>query len=393
MDAETSSAVINYKAATLVSLSASLQSAIHSIPPHDQTHIPVIEATCPVSDFLSPDIYDLEQKRLFRKLPVPIAVSAEMPEPGSVMHKDSYGVAVLVSRDREGKVHAFLNACRHKGAQLVESPCAEKQARLTCPYHAWTFGLDGKLLGVPRHETFANFDKAQYNLTRLPCEEIGGLIWAILDKDAKHDFSLVNAELEADLNSIDLAGMHLYGRHRFDLDVNWKLAFEPFQEAYHVARLHASTVGPMFADVPSRIDMLGPHSRQVTGRSNYVPEMLGQEPNINKIITVAFQIFPATVIISSPYYYTVMIIAPNGVRKTTVEFYFLTAEEPKNDKGAELYARSLEIVLNVFGNEDFKAAALCQAGLETGAMDHVVYSGMESVIPAYQKNKDAYLKG
>lgn len=382
---------INYKITTLDSLSESLREAIRTIPPHDQATNPVIEATRPVSDFLSEEVYKRERERLFRKLPVPIAVSAELVEPGTVAAKDSYGISVLVTRDREGTARAFLNACRHKGAQLLENGCIEKNARLTCPYHAWTFGLDGRLLGVPRSETFGNLDKSLYNLAELPCREIGGLVWAILDKDAEPDFSLVTPELQADLDSIELGGMHLYGHKSFDLDANWKLVLEPFQEAYHVPRLHASTVGPMFADVPSRIDMLGSHSRQVTGRANYLPEILDQEANINRSITIAYQIFPATVIISSPYYYSIMIIAPRGLRKTRVEYYFLTMQAPANEKAEELYFRSYEIVLNVFGNEDFKAAQLCQTGLETGAMDHVVYSGMEAVIPTYHKNKDAYL--
>jgi nitrite reductase/ring-hydroxylating ferredoxin subunit len=373
-------------------LSKGQREAMKRIARHDEATVPQIEVTRPVSIFLSQERFDAEQNAIFKKRAIPLTISALLPEPGMAMGHESTGLPLIVSRDRDGKVHVFLNACQHKGAKLLETCEPVKSGRMTCPYHAWTFGVDGKLIGVARAETFINLDKSKRNLAELPSREHGGIIWVMLDRHAEPDFSSLVSELGEDLDALELGTAHVYGRKSFDVNANWKLVLEPFLEGYHVQRLHASTVGPLYADVPNVVDKLGPTIRQISGKVNFTPEDLEiPGENIHKTVTTVYNLFPNGVVITSPWYISIMILHPRGPDRTIVDYHNLTRVAPDNPKAENLYKTSYDMVLDVFGNEDFRAAEISHAGLATGALETVVYSGLEASIPAYYGILESYL--
>jgi len=373
-------------------LSKGQREAMKRIARHDEATVPQIEVTRPVSIFLSQERFDAEQNAIFKKRAIPLTISALLPEPGMAMGHESTGLPLIVSRDRDGKVHVFLNACQHKGAKLLETCEPVKSGRMTCPYHAWTFGVDGKLIGVARAETFINLDKSKRNLAELPSREHGGIIWVMLDRHAEPDFSSLVPELGEDLDALELGTAHVYGRKSFDVNANWKLVLEPFLEGYHVQRLHASTVGPLYADVPNVVDKLGPTIRQISGKVNFTPEDLDiPGENIHKTVTTVYNLFPNGVVITSPWYISIMILHPRGPDRTIVDYHNLTRVAPDNPKAENLYKTSYDMVLDVFGNEDFRAAEISHAGLATGALESVVYSGLEASIPAYYGILESYL--
>lgn len=380
------------KVATLETLSASQIAAIRAIPEYGTQPPPVMTETRPASIFIDPARFDQEQERIFRRLAVPVTLSAVLPEPGSVVAHDGYGLPLLIARGRDGTVRAFLNACKHKGAKLVEDCEHHKMGRFTCPYHSWTYGLDGKLLAVARADAFDAIDKADYALTQLACREFGGIVWVSLNRHVEPDFSALVPELEADLDALGIGGMHLYGRKTFQVKANWKLVLEPFMESYHVPRLHASSIGDLFGDVTRIVDQFGPHQRKVAGKVKYKPEMLDLPgENIHKTVTHAYQIFPNGVLITSPYYTSFMTLMPRSAGETTVEYFNLVPGPATSEKVADLYQRSFDLVLQVFGNEDFRAAEISHAGLASGALDHVTYGGMENTIPMYYEQLEARL--
>lgn len=381
----------------LSALNPSQIDAIRRIPRHEDSKPPAIEARRPVDIFLSDDYWARERDAIFRAKPVAIAPSAVLPESGSVMAHDGYGIPLLITRDRHGEVRLFLNACTHKGAMLVEGCEAHKWSTVTCPYHAWTFGLDGRLIGVPREETYARFEKKSRPLTQLPCKESGGIIWGILDAKAPADFSILSDQIASDFEHLGIPHAYAYGYRRFELDANWKLVMEPFLEGYHVQRLHINSIGPMgmdmFADIVPVADQFGPHLRQTSGRGNYKPEVL-DDPSINikSYITHAYNLFPNTVVVTSPYYTSVMMMMPVSAGKTLVDYHMLTESKPDNPKAEELYSRSFTIIQDVFGNEDFKASETCHRGLSTGAIPDVIYCGMEEAIPRFYEGIEAFLE-
>ena len=380
------------RVATLASLSPGQIAAIRSIPPHEQAHAPAIDARRPVSMFIDPAHYARERDTLFKRVPVPVTLSSMLPEPKMFLAVDGYGVPILLSRDAAGQVHAFLNACQHKGSKVVERCDPFKAGRVSCPYHAWTYAVDGSLIGIPRHETFPTVSKDDHGLAKLACLEAGGFIWVMLDRDAQPDFSGVTAELVEDFDALGLPTAHIFDRATHKLDANWKLVIEPFLEGYHVQRLHAASIGNLFADVPNAVDRLGPHIRQISGKANFEPAMVDLPgENIHKTVTHAYLVFPNTIIVTSPYYINVMIIMPNGVSRSTVEYFMLTPGPADNAKAQDLYTKSFDLMQKVFGTEDFRAACISQAGLESGALKEVVYGGLEAQIPIFYETVDQYL--
>jgi phenylpropionate dioxygenase-like ring-hydroxylating dioxygenase large terminal subunit len=171
MNVADKSAASGYSAQTLDDLTPSQIASIRSIPAHDKAVPPAIDYRRPAALFLSRERYELEQRQIFRRLPVPITLSAVLTEPDSVIAHDGYGMPLLITRDRQGTVHVLLNACAHKGARLVDNTCeAERMGKVTCRYHAWAFALNGKCLVVPREETFVGLDKSLRGLVELPAQ-------------------------------------------------------------------------------------------------------------------------------------------------------------------------------------------------------------------------------
>lgn len=376
----------------LDSLNASQVKAIRQIPPYGTQPPPVMTKHYPTANFTDPARFALEQERVFRRLAVPVMPAAMISEPGTVIAHHGYGLPLLLMRSKDGTARVFLNACKHKGAKLVETCEAHKAARVTCPYHSWTYGLDGSLLAIARSDAFEAVSKAEFALTELPSREFAGFIWASLDRHAEPDFSALVPELEADFESLELPRAHVYGRRTYTVQANWKLVLEPFMESYHVPRLHAGSIGALFGDVTRIVDVFGPHQRKTAGKVNYQPDMLEIEgENIHKTVTFAYQVFPNAVVITSPYYTSIMILMPVSERETVVDYYMLTLESPQSQKAEDLYSRSLELVLKVFSEEDFRAAEISQAGLESGALEQMTYGGMENTIPMYYEQLEARL--
>lgn len=385
--------VAERKVTTLAALTANQQAAIRKIPAEVDAVVEPLEATRPNAIFTGRERYDAEQAKIFRRYPVPVTVSALLPEPGMVMAHDGYGVPLLISRTRSGEIKAFLNACQHKGSKLLEDCEVHKRGRVTCRYHAWTYGIDGKLIGVARNEAFLNLDKSQRSLVELPAREWGGIVYVQLDRSQPADWSQLHDQVAADFAALGIPTAHVYGRKTFDLKANWKVILEPFLEGYHVQRLHAASIGDLFQDAPNIVDLFGTNIRQVSGRIGYVPEMLDEDPgqNIHKLVTHAYTAFPNCVVVTSQYYTSVMILMPRDTGRTTVEYFMLTPGEPTTDKAREVFARSYELILNVFGGEDFRAAEISQIGLEAGVPETTVYCGLESNIVRYYDALEALL--
>lgn len=372
------------KITRLKDLTASQQKAIRLIPSEkDAVNVP-LAAERPNSIFTGRDRFDAEQAKIFKRLPVPVTLEAVLPEPGSVVATEAYGMPLLVSRTRAGEIRVFINACQHKGSKLIEDCAVHKQGRITCPYHSWTYGIDGKLVGVARADMFQGLDKSRRGLKQLPSRVWGGVVYAQLD-GSEPDFSNLSEEVASDFAALGIPDAHVYGRKVFELKANWKLVLEPFLEGYHVQRLHAASIGNLFVDAPSIVDSFGANIRQVSGRVGYYPAMLDENPddNVHKLVTHAYTAFPNLVIVTSQYYISAMIIMPRDVDRTTVHYFMLTPEAATTPKAEEVFQRSYELILNVFGNEDFRAAEISQAGLATGVPESTVYCGLEENIIRY----------
>ena len=342
------------------------------------------------SAYIDPLTFEREQRRVFDKWPLLLAPSALLPDNNTAIAHDGYGVTLIISRDGDGRIHVMANVCRHRGTRLIESSEVVQAKRIICPYHAWTYGSDGALMAIPRAECFPGVDKADRPLMHFPAIETGGFIW--FAKDEGTNFRHVEA-LAEDMEAFGMSGLHLYRRRTHEVASNWKQVMDAFLESYHVQRLHAETIAPFFTDGIAAADFIGPHQRAVVGRADYLEEIDRDDwAALRRVLTYTYAFFPTSILIVSPDYINLLVVMPETVGTCLVEDFMLIGEPPQTPQAEAHWERSWKLLDGgTFAAEDFRAAALCQRGIESGMVKTVLVGGLEDGIAAFHQRLNELL--
>lgn len=194
--------------------------------------------TLPVSWYTDPAVYALEQQRIFRRAWQYAGLTEQVAKAGDYFLCHAGDVPLIVIRDDSGQLHAFVNICRHRGAELLAKPCGSRKA-IQCPYHAWTYGLDGSLKAAPGMRVEASFDRAAFSLFEARIDTWGPFIFVNLDTGASplHE---VLAELPAltAASGLRLNDVKRRVRHQYDITANWKAVVDNYLECYHCPVAH-----------------------------------------------------------------------------------------------------------------------------------------------------------
>ncbi|MGB0799361.1 MAG: aromatic ring-hydroxylating oxygenase subunit alpha, partial [Planktomarina sp.] len=189
------------------------------------------------------DIAALEHDKIWKTDWVCPGLAAEIPNTGDYLTYSIAGEAIYCIRDKSGSVKTYSNVCRHRMMQLVQG--RGNKSRVTCPYHAWTYDLNGKLVGAGHMNHSNGFKKSDICLPEIRTEIWNGWIYCTLNPDAPSVADAL-ADLEDVVGRYNMQGYIPVAQQDHAWDTNWKLLCENFMEGYHLPVAHKATVGAWF---------------------------------------------------------------------------------------------------------------------------------------------------
>ena len=328
--------------------------------------------------YVDPEQHRREQAALFDRLPLLIACTSELGAPNAYVARSAAGTPVIVARQPDGSVRAFLNSCRHRGTEVVWGEATGCARRFTCPYHGWTYGTDGRLLGITSAVGFPDVDRDTHGLVALSCAERHGLIWVARRPGVRIDLDTFLGPMDAELEAMELDRFVVERTKELSLAANWKLVMDGFMENYHVRFLHKDSFSPYIHSDRISFRPLGIHNRAVHPRKKYDPASHTSSEAFLGQVAISYNLLPNTNLEWSGGHFEIYQSIPDPVRtdRCTVRLTLLVAPEQRDDTAR--WDRLLGISERIIVEEDFAVAEAAQRALNGGAAPpEVVYGRNE----------------
>lgn len=320
-----------------------------------------------------------EIEKIFKKLPLLVGVSSELPAAGHFLTRDIAGIPVLLTRLRDGSVRAMLNACSHRGMKVAEGK--GKCEKFACPYHAWLYGNDGSLQRVYGEATYGEVDKVAMSLTQLPVYEEAGLIFAVLTPGLEVDFKDFYGEMLDELGSLGFEDWHYCG-NRVIRGANWKIAYDGYLEGYHFASAHPKTINERTHSNIMQFHAHGPH--QMIGFPQRTIEKLRDVPeearykHENDGYDFIRTLFPSTSIFVAPEITQIAQLIPGPtVGENTTILHFINRNAPETEADKEANETIMNWLRDVVQEEDYNLGLKVQEGMSSGAHSHITFGRNE----------------
>ena len=348
-----------------------------------------------IGAYLDPARYQRELDRIFRRLPLALALGIELPNAGDYRAMKVLDVPVLIVRGKDGVARAFLNACRHRGARLC-APGSGHARVFTCPYHAWAYNERGELLSRYAAETFGDVDHAALGLTPLACAERAGLIYVMLTPDLALDVDAWLGEFAPELATLKLDEWTIFEQRELP-GPGWKVALDGYLEAYHHNSLHGKTVGKMTVGNLLVLDTFGPHQRLTFGRKTLgeLQHQTEAEWDVGKHIRLIHNCFPnlsVSGILGD--HCLVSQIFPGPTPDTTLTRQtVLVAQPPVTDEARAAARLFSDMVLQAVRDEDYVVGASIQEGLQSGANREFLFGRNEPAVQNYHRTVARLMAG
>ncbi len=332
-------------------------------------------ATSPIHRYLDPVRYEQEIAHVIRQHPLALCPSASLAEPGDVLSIDVAGVPLLLVRSEGGAVNGFINACRHRGTRLLAAGLHHARS-FVCPYHSWTYGLDGALRGRPHGGDFPHALAKDCGLTAVPAAEALGFVWAIPRalvpgepaENALLDIDAYLGRFGSDLRHWGYDSWKPVHQCEFANAANWKLPFEGNLETYHFQYAHRSSIAGLFYDNLLMADHDGAHHRIFLPKRSIealrtVPQAAWQAgPHAN----IIYFFFPATFILHEGDHANAFTVLPEAVDKAHVLGVTLVPELPQTDKAVDYWRKNVASFWGAL-DEDFALGVSAQSTFASGA--------------------------
>ncbi|MGK0170612.1 MAG: nitrite reductase/ring-hydroxylating ferredoxin subunit [Gammaproteobacteria bacterium] len=349
-----------------------------------------------VSHFTCPSWLAAERAQLFRDLPLFLGLSCRAPSAGDYFTEDAGEAPLLIVRGEDGVLRGFMNVCRHRGARVAEG-CGHA-ARFSCPYHGWTYGKDGTLLGIPDRTSFPGVEMADHALTPISVTEHDGMIWARA-APANHarsnagpaplDMATALGGLNPELREYGFGTYHHYETRQLTQKMNWKLVIDTFLEPYHFAVLHRETVAPIFFSNLCLFHPFSPHLRETIARRSIVglKDLPTEQWDLVTHSAIVYVLFPNTVLIMQADHVETWRVYPHPTDPNKCSMYldFYIPEPATTERAREHWDRNMDLTIRTVVEEDFPTSEGMQSGFHCAAQSEVTYGRNEPALAYFEQ--------
>ena len=348
--------------------------------------------TLPQSYFTSDEIFRREMEAIFSRRWLFAGHVSRLAEPGDFFLFEIDRESLILLRDPQGEVRGFFNVCRHRGARLCSTDHGQLSQTIRCPYHAWTYGLDGELLGAPIMSDVAGFDRQDHPLAPVAVRVWEGLIFVNLDPRPR-PFDEVFSPLVGKFDAWQIADLEAVHQTVYEVEANWKLLFQNYSECYHCPALHPALnkltpfrnasndleEGP-FLGGPMRMEIEG-GSMTMTGQRCAPPfrGLSGEDLNLVQYYTV----FPNLLLSLHPDYVLIHRLDRLATDRTRIVCDWLFHRETMEAPGFDP-SPAVEF-WNMTNKQDWQVSELSQAGITSRAYTPGPYAELESMIAAWDR--------
>jgi phenylpropionate dioxygenase-like ring-hydroxylating dioxygenase large terminal subunit len=327
----------------------------------------------PVSSYATQERFNAEIE-LLRRSPTPFCPTAMLPEIGNYVARKAAGTPLLVVRGEDGEIRAFINACRHRGMSVANGSGCKRT--FVCPYHAWTYALDGSLKNIAGKDGFAGVDIDAHGLVQVGAREKGGLVYV-------NQSGPISEDALKDTPNFFGPDQEYFEEEVLVDEANWKLLAETALEGYHIRGLHQKTFYPYGFDNLTLVEYFGLNSRITFPfkRINQLRDIERSKRNISGLVTSVYHLFPNTLVSVLSKHTTLTVFEPISPTSTQMLIYRVTnALEDGSTVSVEEAKVDAEFVKGAGLDEDRAAAQSIQQTVTTEANTHLTFGLFEKAI-------------
>ena len=355
--------------------------------------------TLPQRYFISPEIFTKERALIFSTQWVYVGHQSEIAKAGDYFVAEVAGESLIIVRDKRGEIHGFVNVCRHRGTRLCEERSGHFSA-IQCPYHAWTYGLDGSLIGAPHMDDVPGFVKADYSLHAVNLALWEGFIFVNLAKEP-HSLEEWFAPLAGKFSHWNMSILRSAKRIEYDVRANWKLMFENYWDLYHCPGVHPmlSKVSPY--DSAENDLCEGPFlggfmsitkgaGLTMSGKACALPiDHEHEQEHEDKTRVFYYSIFPNMLLSLHPEYVMVHQLWPQSPERTLIlcDWFFHPDAFAVSDRGGKPDFNPDDAIQfwDMTNKQDWHVCELSQQGIASRAYQPGPYSSRESIPAAWDR--------
>jgi len=322
---------------------------------------------------------------------------SQIAQAGDYLTAEVAGESLIIVRDKRGAIHGFYNVCRHRGSRLIEKRHGQSAA-IQCPYHAWTYALDGRLIGAPHMDEVPDFDKADYSLHAVNIAAWEGFIFVNL-ADSPAPLAEWFKPLGAKFARWNLSALRSAKRIEYDVRANWKLIFENYSECYHCGGVHPelSKISPYDSAENDLTEgpFLGGFMRIAKGKSltmsgNACALAMDQFGEEDFRLVFYYSIFPNMLLSLHPDYVMVHQLLPQSPERTLIlcDWFF----HPEAFKRGDFDPDDAIEFWDMVNKQDWHVCELNQRGIASRAYKPGPYSARESIPAAWDREYLRFMK-